>query len=219
VLAASRDGAAVLAIHAGWRGLAAGVVEQGIAALQARSPAGTRLRAVVGPHIGACCYEVDEPVVVPLRVRFGAGLDAALRPAEAGRPGHWMLDLASLVAVELQRMGISDTDRGVGTASARAVWFITSLRAPGPRRTARETEFLTARGLGSTVVPLFPLSNSATNAKLPHRAAFGSSGRPRNPTAEFRDGSSDFSFNFPVRNSEPESQTERTASSQDAFRL
>ncbi len=120
VLAASRDGAAVLAIHAGWRGLAAGVVEQGIAALQARSPAGTRLRAVVGPHIGACCYEVDEPVVVPLRVRFGAGLDAALRPAEAGRPGHWMLDLASLVAVELQRMGISDTDRGVVPDSCTA---------------------------------------------------------------------------------------------------
>lgn len=113
VLAASRDGAAVVAIHAGWRGLAAGVVEQGIAALQARCPAGSRLRAVVGPHIGACCYEVDEPVVVPLRARFGAGLDAALRPAEAGHPGHWRLDLAFLVAVELQRMGISDADRGV----------------------------------------------------------------------------------------------------------
>ena len=65
VLAASADGGAVAAIHAGWRGLAAGVVERGIAALRRAAGAELALAAVMGPHIGPCCYEVDEPVLPP----------------------------------------------------------------------------------------------------------------------------------------------------------
>ena len=112
VLAASDDGSVVAAIHAGWRGLAAGVVARGIEALQACRP-GSRLRVVVGPHIGVCCYEVDEPVLGPLRARFGKSLEPALQPAVDRRPGHWRLDLGALVAVDLQRMGISPADCGV----------------------------------------------------------------------------------------------------------
>ncbi|UCE85560.1 MAG: polyphenol oxidase family protein [Deltaproteobacteria bacterium] len=99
VLAASRCGSAVAAIHAGWRGLAHGVVRRGLDALRAAAPAGAELRAVMGPHIGPCCYEIDAPVGEALYRRFGTKLSAALRPS---RPGHHWLDLGRLVRHEIE---------------------------------------------------------------------------------------------------------------------
>jgi YfiH family protein len=52
---------AVAALHAGWRGLAAGVLEEGVRALREVGGGGEVL-AVVGPCAGACCYEVGEEV-------------------------------------------------------------------------------------------------------------------------------------------------------------
>lgn len=57
---------AVAAIHAGWRGLAAGVLEQGVAALSEVGGAG-EIVAVVGPCAGGCCYEVGEEVHASFR--------------------------------------------------------------------------------------------------------------------------------------------------------
>lgn len=48
-------------VHAGWRGMAAGVVAEAVAAMEAA--ADRPLRAAVGPSIGPCCYEVGEEVV------------------------------------------------------------------------------------------------------------------------------------------------------------
>ncbi len=52
---------AVAALHAGWRGLAAGVLEEGVSALREVGARG-EIVAVVGPCAGACCYEVGEEV-------------------------------------------------------------------------------------------------------------------------------------------------------------
>jgi YfiH family protein len=52
---------AVAALHAGWRGLAAGVLEKGVRALREVGGGGDVL-ALVGPCAGACCYEVGEEV-------------------------------------------------------------------------------------------------------------------------------------------------------------
>lgn len=103
ILAASRDGRAVAAIHAGWRGLALGVIEAGIAALRELARE-AELVAVVGPRIGACCYEIDAPVVDALRARFDVTAETALRPA---RPGHHFLDLGLLARLDLERAGLS----------------------------------------------------------------------------------------------------------------
>jgi YfiH family protein len=54
------DGA-VAALHAGWRGLAAGVLEEGVRALREVGGKGEMV-ALVGPCAGACCYEVGEGV-------------------------------------------------------------------------------------------------------------------------------------------------------------
>jgi YfiH family protein len=110
VLACSEDGRCVAAIHAGWRGLALGVVAEGIAALRARTGRGFDLRAAVGPCIGPCCYEVDAPVIEALRARFSRRLEFALRPS---RPGHAYLDLARLVLEELRVSGLAASDCGV----------------------------------------------------------------------------------------------------------
>ena len=52
---------AVAAVHAGWRGLAAGVLEQGVSALEQLGDGG-QIIAIVGPGAGPCCYEVGEEV-------------------------------------------------------------------------------------------------------------------------------------------------------------
>jgi YfiH family protein len=115
VLVASRSGTAVAAIHGGWRGLAAGVVEAGVAALvQASGAAAAELVAAIGPHAGPCCYEVDAPVLEALAARFGKELDRALRPSP--RPGRAMLDLASVTALSLARAGLAAP--AVGRAAA-----------------------------------------------------------------------------------------------------
>lgn len=67
VLVWRRDRPAVAAIHAGWRGLVAGVVEAGVGALGAPD----RLGAAVGAGIGPCCYPVSAEVRERFAARFG----------------------------------------------------------------------------------------------------------------------------------------------------
>jgi YfiH family protein len=107
VLLAARG--AVAAVHAGWRGLAGGVIPQALEALRERAPGGTLL-AVVGPSIGPCCYEVDEPVLAALRARFGDALDGALTPTRAG---HARLDLRALARAALVAAGCAPAAVGV----------------------------------------------------------------------------------------------------------
>ncbi|TKS59127.1 MAG: hypothetical protein EWM72_02442 [Nitrospira sp.] len=58
----------VAAIHVGWRGAAAGIIPKTIALMESRfGSAPEHLRLSVGPSAGACCYEVDEPVLDRLR--------------------------------------------------------------------------------------------------------------------------------------------------------
>jgi YfiH family protein len=130
VLAASADGSAVAAIHAGWRGLAAGVIGAGIDALRRAAP-GQPLRAVIGPHVGPCCYEVDGPVLDALRY-FAADLDAA---TTSSRPGHRFLDLGVLSGSALRRAGVSLDEIGAvpnACTSCDALRFH-SYRRDGPR--------------------------------------------------------------------------------------
>jgi len=110
VLMADPDNRVIAAVHAGWRGLAKGVVEAGIDALRhAATRAADRgcdgqILAAIGPHIGACCYEVDEPVLEALESRFPYELRESLTPSkEAGRA---YLSLSRLLRAELARLGV-----------------------------------------------------------------------------------------------------------------
>jgi YfiH family protein len=53
---------ALAVLHAGWRGLAEGVVAAGVSALRSSSSDGPALAAIIGPAIGPCCYEVGREV-------------------------------------------------------------------------------------------------------------------------------------------------------------
>jgi YfiH family protein len=69
---ARRDRSSLAVLHAGWRGLLAGIVEAGVAAL-----GGGRIDAAVGPAIGPCCYEVGPDVAERFEpeLRRGRNLD------------------------------------------------------------------------------------------------------------------------------------------------
>ncbi len=83
---------AVAAVHAGWRGLAAGVVEEGVRALR-ELDASTPAVAVLGPCAGACCYEV------------GPEVHAAFARAE---PGRARIDLRAIAHERLRGAGVTE---------------------------------------------------------------------------------------------------------------
>jgi len=105
VLFCSEDGARVGAAHAGWRGLAAGVLEATIAAM-GTPPA--RLVAWLGPCIGAASYEVGEEV----RAAFVDSNGGAATCFAATRPGHWHCDLAGLARQRLAAAGVAGIHGG-----------------------------------------------------------------------------------------------------------
>lgn len=100
VLLCDRGGTVVAAVHAGWRGLVAGVIEATIERMQI-SP--RDLLVWLGPAIGPQAFEVGDEV----RELFLAS-DAASKEAFIlnGRPGKWMADLFMLARQRLQREGV-----------------------------------------------------------------------------------------------------------------
>lgn len=120
ILVAAGDGRIVVAIHAGWRGLAAGVIESGI---EAMGVAPAQLAAAIGPAARGCCYEVDEPVARALAQRYAGHLSGVLVP---GRPDRHQLDLPALAGRILVALGL-DPDR-VGQSQS-----LCTICTPGPR--------------------------------------------------------------------------------------
>jgi polyphenol oxidase len=91
-IALAADGA-VAALHGGWRGLAEGIVREGVAALRELGARGD-ISAAIGPGAGGCCYEVGEEV----HERF-AGVPGA-------RAGERNLDLPAIARVKLAEAGV-----------------------------------------------------------------------------------------------------------------
>ena len=99
VLFCSDDGGEIAAAHAGWRGLAAGVVEATVAAM---STAPEHLLAWLGPAAGPQAYEIGEEV----RTAFLSHDPDAAAAFVATRPGHWLVDLPALARRRLARVGV-----------------------------------------------------------------------------------------------------------------
>jgi polyphenol oxidase len=111
---------AIGVVHAGWRGLVAGVIGEAVDAL--RADAGARPRAVLGPCIRAEHYEFGEADLD--RVVAVVGPDARGR-TESGAPA---LDLAAAVRASLRASGVEDLDDlGLSTADSGR-WFSHRLR-------------------------------------------------------------------------------------------
>ena len=105
VLFASADGREVAAAHAGWRGLAGGVLENTVAAFKA--PPG-QIMAWLGPAISAPAFEVGNEV----REAFCAADAAAAACFSRNDRGRWQADLYGLARQRLDRAGVTDVSGG-----------------------------------------------------------------------------------------------------------
>lgn len=99
VLFCSRAGDRVAAAHAGWRGLAAGVLDSTVSSL---GLPGGEILAWLGPAIGPPAFEVGDEV----RIAFTARDAAAERAFERNVRGRWQADLYALARLELGRLGV-----------------------------------------------------------------------------------------------------------------
>ncbi|MGN6150925.1 MAG: peptidoglycan editing factor PgeF, partial [Lysobacteraceae bacterium] len=105
VVFASAAGDEIAAAHAGWRGLADGVLEATVAAM--RTPA-DRLVAWLGPAAGPQAYEIGAEV----RSAFVDADPVAADAFVATRPGHWRVDLYALARRRLARVGVDRVHGG-----------------------------------------------------------------------------------------------------------
>lgn len=105
VVFANEDGTEIGAAHAGWRGLAAGVLENTVTAM--RSPP-DEIVAWLGPAAGPQAYEIGAEVFDA----FVSQDTSAASAFVATRPGHWRVDLYALARQRLARLGITRVHGG-----------------------------------------------------------------------------------------------------------
>ncbi len=112
VFVCDRAGEEAAIIHAGWRGMSAGIIENTLAAMRSDPE---QLSVWLGPAILSCHYEVGEDV----RAAFLGGaaspserdrVDAAFEPLPAG--GKYRVDLARMAAIKLRALGVSAISGG-----------------------------------------------------------------------------------------------------------
>jgi len=106
VLFCNRSGTLVGAAHCGWRGLAAGVLEATVTALQRRGARPAELMTWLGPAIGRGAYEVGD------EVRAGFGCAEDLEAFQLNGRGRWQLDLCALARSRLRRLGLREVFGG-----------------------------------------------------------------------------------------------------------
>jgi YfiH family protein len=106
VLLASDDGHIVAAVHAGWRGVIAGVLPAAIDAMHALGAA--RITAAIGPCIGPRSFEVGPEVAEQFRSSF-PDHPALCAPARA--PGKFLADMAGALAIQAASCGVNALTR------------------------------------------------------------------------------------------------------------
>ncbi len=100
---------AIGAVHAGWRGTAAGIVANAVA--QMRTAYGTKpetLHAAIGPCIGVCCFETGAEVPNAMRDALGAAAEAAI----VAKGDKYHVDLKKLNLLWLQQCGVTQVEIG-----------------------------------------------------------------------------------------------------------
>jgi hypothetical protein len=132
VLFADRNGTAVGIAHAGWRGLAAGVLEATVRALKALGVSPRDVNVWIGPGIGPRAFEVGADV----HAAFCAQDPAAAGAFAADRPGKWKADLYALARARLAAAGVGDVTGGGFCTHDEPSRFFSYRRAPESGRMA-----------------------------------------------------------------------------------
>jgi len=97
LLVCNSDGTHVAAIHAGWRGLLAGVIGNTISAMQVQD-----LLVWLGPAIGPGCFEVGAEV----RAAFLEKSSAFIKAFKEQSNGRWLADIYQLARIDLAALGV-----------------------------------------------------------------------------------------------------------------
>lgn len=136
LLADARAGVAA-AVHAGWRGTAAGVVRAAIARMRDLGARPEHIVAAIGPSIGPCCYEVGDELVDAFLAAGHARADVERWFHRAPHPeraeGALRLDVARANADQLEASGVSaDRIHACGLCTKTHCAIFDSYRADGP---------------------------------------------------------------------------------------
>lgn len=108
VVIADKNATVLGVAHAGWKGLASGVLEATLLSMKHKEPLAHQWQAWVGPGIGAASFQVGADV----RDAFAAELaqETTLCTPDAVFSDKWRLDLAGLARLRLQRMGVEHVE-------------------------------------------------------------------------------------------------------------
>jgi hypothetical protein len=128
VLFADLGGKVAGAAHAGWRGLAGGVLEQTVAAM--RSAGAGEITAWLGPAIGPGAFEVGPDVKAAFEAALPGQVDDAFRPASfdaagqaTARPEKYFADIYLLARRMLARAGVTRVHGGGRCTATETDWF------------------------------------------------------------------------------------------------
>jgi YfiH family protein len=108
ILFTDRGGTVVAAAHAGWRGLAGGVIDNTVAEMSRAGVARADVFAHIGPGIGPHAFEVGDDVYQA----FTAGDADASTAFKRHTPGKWLADLPALARRALARAGVENVYGG-----------------------------------------------------------------------------------------------------------
>jgi len=120
VLLADSEAGVIGAAHAGWKGALAGVVEATVAAMERLGARRERVRAAIGPCIGAASYEVGPEFPAPF---LAQNAENAAFFRSAPRAGHFLFDLAGYLGDRLTRAGVAATATGHDTLTGNEDFF------------------------------------------------------------------------------------------------
>lgn len=104
ILLIDRRRGVAAAVHAGWRGAAAGVIEATIERLAGQGRSASAIEAAIGPAIGGCCYVVGDEVRTAFTARTGETTASAWAP----RGDRWTVDLPTAARLLLEAAGVAD---------------------------------------------------------------------------------------------------------------
>lgn len=149
VVMASADGTALGVAHAGWRGLALGVLENTLHSLRRRRPDVKAWRAWVGPGIGQAHFEVGDEVYQAFVEHDAA---SALYFVSKEGEGKWLADLPSLARHKLARAGVNHIELSGECTYARPDLYF-SYRRDGVTGRLATVAWLTQRRVDEGLSP------------------------------------------------------------------
>lgn len=113
------SGARFALVHAGWRGVEAGIISAAIAALRAAGSAPASLALAVGPHLQQCCFEVGPEVAQRFAAVRGAVEPSAVLRVERRRADSVALNLGAIIRQQCISAGLAAERLHQATACTR----------------------------------------------------------------------------------------------------